>query len=244
MSFKPVFETGLILKKHMLEALRDYPIDYVHTLFSEMGDGVISGLDVVITDGDQFYIKEGIVKIDGIVYIINQSGTLSFEEGKNYVYLCVNSDNQADGTYFYSEVIQKKQEENAYFELFRYIKNAEVKKYSSVSELFADMTNRIDQRRLLQSVRGGHTLSNEYYYLFAKEILDSSNAGMNDIAFAYQCLNEISGIEIIKKYFLTDDLSNKNILSLMRIKLEKMQKSVKEIAADAKPKIERKISVE
>lgn len=244
MSFKPIFETGLILKKHMLDALRDYPIDYVNTLFSEMGDGVVTGLDIVIAGDNQFYIKEGIVKIDGIVYITTRSGMLSFAEGKNYVYLCVKSDKQADGTYFYSEIIQKEQEEKAYFELFRYIKNAEVKRYSSISELFVDTTNRIDQRKLLKSVYGGHTLSNEFYYLFAEEILDSNNANMNDIAFAYQCLNEISGIEIIKKYFQTDDTSNDNILSLMKMMLERMQKSVKEIAADVKPKIERKISVD
>ena len=45
--FIPVFEKGLILKQHMLEALRDYPREFIRNLYSEYGDGIITGCQVI-----------------------------------------------------------------------------------------------------------------------------------------------------------------------------------------------------
>lgn len=228
MSFIPIFKNGLILKQHMLEALRDYPLDYVNITFSGMGDGVITGLDVVIGEDDSFFLNGGIVKIDGNIYLVNQSEQMFFNEQENFVYLKITKKEEIDGIGYCTEIVQKSEEDNSLFEVFRYIKNAKVKKYVSIDEVFADVTNRINQRKLKKSIQGGSTLCDEYYHLFARSILKSKCAQIKDIAFAYQCLNTIINIEIVKEYFGIEDLSNDSLLVAMENIAKKIPSSIEE----------------
>ena len=237
LGFVPVFEHGLILKKHMLEALRDYPIQYVNTIFSEMANGVIVGLDVELTEDESFVVGAGIVKIGGKVFILDNSEKIDFFEQKNYVYLNIVQDNQVDGIYYKCEIVQKNIEDNSLFELFRYVKNAEVKKYSSVYDLFSDTTNRIDQRKLLSSKVGGSTLINDYFVLYGKELLKKENLGVKDCIFAYQCLNRINDIEIVKEYFQLEEVDNEAVIMAMKNKLEEiMHKTDNNISNEQKIK--------
>lgn len=219
--FIPVFEKGLILKQHMLEALRDYPREFIRNLYSEYGDGIITGCHINIQD-NMICIGEGIVKINGEVYILTKPLSVNAEDEINYVYLKITSESLADGTNLQMEVIQKNEKDDTLFEMARYAKNAVLKHYSKTEELFSDVSNRIDQRYVLQSVAGGNTLLSGYYRLYGEKVLSGVNADMQDIAFAYQCLNGIGSIEIVKAYFHTDDMSNQNILSLMKQRLSKL----------------------
>lgn len=229
----------------MLEALRDYPLDYVNITFSDMGDGVITGLDVVIGEEDSFFITEGIVKIDGNIYLVHQSEQMIFKEQQNFVYLKIIENEEVDGISYCTEIVQKKEEDNSLFELFRYVKNAHVKKYACIDEVFDDVTNRIDQRKMQKSIKGGSTLSNEYYRLFAKCILKSNCAQVKDIAFAYQCLNSITDIEILKEYFGEEELSNDNLLLLMKEIAKKMLSPIAEdTKEESKPEKKRQIYVD
>ena len=216
--FIPVFEKGLILKQHMLEALRDYPRELTKNLFCEYGSGIITGCNISVSE-NVLSVGEGIVKINGEVYILTKPLSVNAEDEINYVYLKITSESLADGTNLQMEVIQKNEKDDTLFEMARYAKNAVLKHYSKIEELFSDVSNRIDQRYVLQSVAGGNTLLSGYYRLYAEKVLSSVNADMQDIAFAYQCLNGIGSIEIVKAYFHTDDMSNQNILSLMKQRL-------------------------
>ena len=245
MSFKPIFENGLILKQHMLEALRDYPLDYVSITFSGMGDGVITGLDVVIGEEDSFFLSEGIEKIDGNIYLVNQSEQMTFKEQENFVYLKIVKTEEIDGISYGTEVVQKNEEDSSLFEVFRYVKNGEVKKYVSIDEVFSDVTNRVNQRKMKKSIQGGSTLNDEYYRLFSKCLLKSKCAQVKDIAFAYQCLNSITNVEILKEYFGVEDLSNDNLLSLMEEIASKMRSSaVEDKKEEPKPEKKRPIYVD
>ncbi|MBQ5564035.1 MAG: hypothetical protein IIT39_11735 [Clostridia bacterium] len=226
--FIPVFEKGLILKQHMLEALRDYPREFIRNLYSEYGDGIITGCHINIQD-NMICIGEGIVKINGEVYILTKPLSVNAEDEINYVYLKITSESLADGTNLQMEVIQKNEKNDNLFEMARYTKNAVLKPYNKIEELFSDVSNRIDQRYVLQSVAGGNTLLSGYYRLYAEKVLSGVNADMQDIAFAYQCLNGIGSIEIVKAYFHTDDMSNQNILSLMKQRLSKLSAKSPEI---------------
>ena len=216
--FIPVFEKGLILKQHMLEALRDHPNEFIEKLFAEYGNGIITGCNVSVSD-NTLHIGEGIIKINGQIYILTKSLSVVAEDEINYVYLKITSESLADGTKLNIDVIQKNEKDDSLFEVVRYTKNANLKPYSKIDELFSDVSNRIDQRYVFQSVAGGNTLLAGYYRLYAEKVLSSGNADMQDTAFAYQCMNGIGSIEIVKAYFHTDDISNQNILSLMKQRL-------------------------
>ena len=240
--FIPVFEKGLILKQHMLEALRDYPREFIRNLYSEYGDGIITGCHINIQD-NMICIGEGIVKINGEVYILTKPLSVNAEDEINYVYLKITSESLADGTNLQMEVIQKNEKDDTLFEMARYAKNAVLKHYSKIEELFSDVSNRIDQRYVLQSVAGGNTLLSGYYRLYGEKVLSGVNADMQDIAFAYQCLNGIGSIEIVKAYFHTDDMSNQNILSLMKQRLSKLSAKSPETKKTEPVQVKRQITI-
>ena len=240
--FIPVFEKGLILKQHMLEALRDYPREFIRNLYSEYGDGIITGCHINIQD-NMICIGEGIVKINGEVYILTKPLSVNAEDEINYVYLKITSESLADGTNLQMEVIQKNEKDDTLFEMARYAKNAVLKHYSKIEELFSDVSNRIDQRYVLQSVAGGNTLLSGYYRLYAEKVLSSVNADMQDIAFAYQCLNGIGSIEIVKAYFHTDDMSNQNILSLMKQRLSTLSAKSPEIKKSEPAQVKKPMTI-
>ena len=240
--FIPVFEKGLILKQHMLEALRDYPREFIRNLYSEYGDGIITGCHINIQD-NMICIGEGIVKINGEVYILTKPLSVNAEDEINYVYLKITSESLADGTNLQIEVVQKNEKNDNLFEMARYTKNAVLKPYNKIEELFSDVSNRIDQRYVLQSVAGGNTLLSGYYRLYGEKVLSGVNADMQDIAFAYQCLNGIGSIEIVKAYFHTDDMSNQNILSLMKQRLSKLSANSPETKKTEPVQVKRHITI-
>ena len=82
-----------------------------------------------------------------------------------------------------------------------------------------------------------------YYRLYAEKVLSSVNADMQDIAFAYQCLNGIGSIEIVKVYFHTDDMSNQNILSLMKQRLSKLSANSPETKKTEPVQVKRQITI-
>ena len=183
------------------------------------------------------------MKINGEVYILTKPLSVNAEDEINYVYLKITSESLADGTNLQMEVIQKNEKDDTLFEMARYAKNAVLKHYSKIEELFSDVSNRIDQRYVLQSVAGGNTLLSGYYRLYGEKVLSGVNADMQDIAFAYQCLNGIGSIEIVKAYFHTDDMSNQNILSLMKQRLSKLSAKSPETKKTEPVQVKRHITI-
>jgi len=223
--FRPRFDKGLILKQYMLEALRDYPQDYIELMYTNMGDGIISGLDITISADGKFYISPGILKINNEIYFSMRNESFSFMEEANYVYLQILKEEKVDGTEYQIEFIQKQQENNTLFEIFRYVKSAEMMNYQNIQEVFQNLMNRVDRSHVKQSIAGGSTLHNMYFRLYADAILQNKNAEISDIAFGYQCLNGIAKAEVIKHYFQTEDFTNESILKLMKKRLLELESS-------------------
>jgi hypothetical protein len=65
----PLFARGRILKKEMLENLRDFPRNFFDIYFADYSDGVIAGADVIIGE-DKITIAKGIVKHDQCLYLL------------------------------------------------------------------------------------------------------------------------------------------------------------------------------
>lgn len=237
MSFKPIFEKGMIIRQHMLEALRDYPYDFVQILFSQMGDGVISGCKISVDSRERFTVSPGIVKINGELFFLTDQATLEFMDGINYVYIETRKEQAVDGTFYDAQIIEKKEQDESLFELFRYTRNAFVKEYSEIYELWGNVINRIDRRFSQNSVSGGSTLCEDYYKLFARYLLSQENADMRDVSFAYQCLDGVNCLDIIKAYFKIDELSNKQVIQLMKSKVQSLGQMA---GSDAGMKTERK----
>lgn len=67
----PRFEKGNIVTAEMLEAVRDLSVDYQKIFYAGYGDGVLTGCDITVNDG-QICIGEGIAVHGGRLYFITE----------------------------------------------------------------------------------------------------------------------------------------------------------------------------
>lgn len=222
--FRPSFNKGSVLKQNMLEALRDYPCTVLGVEYSRYGDGIISGFEVSPVSGGQFQISPGILKANGEIYISSELLTIEQKNEKHYVYLTIQKKDNPDGTDVELKCEQKTDSDENGLELFRYTKNAEMYEYKDISELFNTPMNRINQIFCKFSTVGGNTLHPNYYRLFAEAVLGCTNATACDVAFAYQCLNGINNIDVVKQYF-KGATSNIDILKAMKKILDRLSKN-------------------
>ena len=73
----PNFGKGRILKKEMLENLRDYPRNFFEIYFKDHSNGIISGADVCI-GGSEITIKKGIIKHGDRIYMLEEEFILPY----------------------------------------------------------------------------------------------------------------------------------------------------------------------
>lgn len=234
--FRPSFEKGSVLKQGMLEALRDYPYKVVELLYADYGDGVISGFEITIVGEEEIIISPGIIKIFGNVYLSTDDLHIKQNDETQYVYVELSRRDNPDGVDYIINLVQSDTEIDDKFELFRYIKNAKLFLLQSIQEVISMPMNRINVVNQKQSVKGGSTLAHSCFILYAKAVLDSINANSKDLAFAYQCLNGINDILVVKQYFKTTN--NEEIVKKMRERLVSLNKA-EEISIEEPIKRER-----
>lgn len=75
----PYFNKDRILKKGMLENMRDYPRDILDVYNENLSDGVVCGLSPTV-DEDIITISKGIVKHKGRLYVIHDSIVIESKE--------------------------------------------------------------------------------------------------------------------------------------------------------------------
>ena len=229
----------MILKQQMLEAVRDYPREYVDLLYNNMGDGVITGFDVTIENHTRIKISPGIIKINGEVFFSDENAEFPIMDKRNYVYLKIEKSVQNDGEMYRVNFIQSPEEKSEEFELLRYTKNAELQEIKDISEVFNRTINRVDRTHMKRSIVGGSTLADEYYELFSKKLRNSNK--IEDVSFAYQCMNGISNVLIIKEYFGIEKTFGDDIIEAMKQKIAMI--SVEEKSVYVVPKEEQEGTV-
>lgn len=222
--FRPSFIKGSVLKQNMLEALRDYPYTVLEVEYSEYGDGIISGFEIGSVTDNQFQISPGILKVDGEIYISSEMLTIEQINETHYVYLTIQKKDNPDGVDVELKCEQQTEPDDNGLELFRYTKNAKMFEYKDIYELFNKPMNRINQAFCRFATVGGNTLHPNYYRLFAEAVLRYTNATAFDVAFAYQCLNGINNIDVVKQYF-KEVSSNAEILKKMENVLDRLSKN-------------------
>ena len=207
----------------MLEALRDNPNTILNVEYSGLGDGIISGFEIRPVYGEMFHISPGIVKIDGEIYVSSEVITIEQLNESHYVYLIAQKVETSDGVEVVLNCQQSENLDSNCFELFRYTKNAEIFEFKNVEELISSNTpiNRINQKSCKYGVIGGSIFHPRYFKLYAESVLRSNNATPIDIAFAFQCLNGIKNIDVVKQYFYGVNI-DQDIFREMKEKLEKM----------------------
>lgn len=82
----PLFERKRLLKKEMLENLRDYPRDIFQILYQDMSDGILAGCNLS-TDSNGLLIQPGIILYKKISYILDKPWSIPYEANGKMSYL-------------------------------------------------------------------------------------------------------------------------------------------------------------
>jgi hypothetical protein len=192
----PNFNKGRILKKEMLESLRDYPRNFIDIRFKDYSDGVVAGAEILIEE-DCITITSGIVKHGGRMYMLENEYQIPYRAtGKETLIKiqfkkeALHTDFTSYGTeIFLDEDVRIKQDE---LELGRFKLKAGARLRSEYQS-FADFATEYNTVNVIHVEYSGFrksTLNPAILRYFATEILKSGSANSYDIVFSMQCMNQ------------------------------------------------------
>lgn len=191
----PYFNKDRILKKDMLENMRDYPRDVVDVYNEKLSDGIVCGLTPTV-DRDIITFSKGIIKYKSRMYVIHDSNSISYKETDSEVVIKLN---------FYDEIrnkdclsqfmdIEIDSSQNILdnqIELgrFRLKKGAYLR--SNYQDLYDFTTNynTINIVNVLYSGVGEPTINNLILKYYAKAVLSTRTQNNMDMTFSMLCLN-------------------------------------------------------
>lgn len=93
----PLFEEKRVLKKEMLENLRDYPRDLFDIQYREYSDGILAGCRLE-ADGAGIVVQPGILRHKGILYVLKDAYRIPCKADGKLIYLKVRFMDKAIGS--------------------------------------------------------------------------------------------------------------------------------------------------
>lgn len=115
----PVFEAKRLLRKEMLENLRDFPRNLFDLQYQTYSDGILTGCDIKGNETG-LTILPGVVLYKGVPYFLNKPYPVSYIAGGKLVYVKVHFWDKAigaGGEEYFSRVVVDEQEPDAEQEL-------------------------------------------------------------------------------------------------------------------------------
>lgn len=191
----PKFGKGRILKKEMLENLRDYPRSFIDIYFKDYSNGIISGADTRICEST-IIVKTGIVKHEGTIYMLENEFEMPYYQTNKEVLIKIRFDGEGGDTDFKSlnsKILIDDNTEIAKneFELGRF-KLREGAILRSEYKDFYDFSTEYNTVNVINVEYAGlkkSTISPMILNYFANIVLKNNPDNMFDIAFALECLN-------------------------------------------------------
>ncbi|MGM0508837.1 MAG: hypothetical protein ACQERZ_06665 [Fusobacteriota bacterium] len=211
----PKFEKGSILKKGMLEALRDYPKNFIDIFFEEYSDGILEGCKISVNES-YIVINKGIIKLDGCIYILDDKTEIDYPESNVEVVIKISILEEENRDYDIKKLNITSDENKDLLKnelelgRFKLRKGADLR--TTYSDFFDFKTeyNTLNIINCKYSSTGGTSISPKILREFGKKALEINTMSPIDIIFAYKTLE--SGTvnrEIIKSY-ISKKLSIKN----------------------------------
>lgn len=222
----PYFNKGRILKKEMLESLRDFPINVLEVQYEDFTDGIICGFTPSV-DKNIITFSKGITKYNGMLYVVPQPVFVQYNETETDVMIKLNFYDEIQDNDYKTSYIDIEIEDNMKLlynqqELgrFKLKKGAYLRSHYKDFYDFTTEYNTINIVNTLYAGRGEKTISSIILQYFAREVLNLKIQNPVDISFCFLCLNnEKVEREIILQY-LSYKLERK-ITTLFNIEIHK-----------------------
>ena len=204
----PVFEAKRLLKKEMLESLRDFPRSLFDLQYQNYSDGILTGCDIKGSETG-LTILPGIVLYKGVPYFLDKPYPVSYRAEGKLVYVKIHFWDKAIGTggeEFFSQIMvdEQKPDTEEELELARFklqsgarLRSEYVDFYDYATEF--DTVNRIN----VPYAAPGHAgIWPQICKSFAKELLKYPVTNLWDSAFCLNCmqLTETMTYEALRTY--------------------------------------------
>jgi len=192
----PKFGKGRILKKKMLENIRDYPRNFVGIFYKDYSDGIISGADIRVCEST-IIINKGIVKHNGIIYMLEREFEVPYHQTNKEVLIKIRFEDEcgdSDYNVFNSKIVIDDNTEIAdnEMELGRF-KLREGAVLRSEYMDFYDFSTEYNTINVINVEYAGikkSTLNPLILNYFANVVMKNNPENMLDIVFAFECLNK------------------------------------------------------
>lgn len=191
----PLFDSGNLLTKEMLNALRDYSFGFSENLFEGYSDGVLKGCKLTTTE-DTLIIKKGMIVFEGRLYLINNQEMIRYYPTNELALLkiCFREEHKTDN-FIYRELKLKITKETTTqddeIELCRF-KLQKGSKLRTDYTAFNDRTTEFDTISTIHTpfaAYGASSLSSDITMAFAKEAMQYQCTHPLDAVFCMQALN-------------------------------------------------------
>lgn len=207
----PLFGKGSILKKEMLENLRDYSRDFNDIYYNDLSDGIISGCRVKVEEY-KIIIKSGILKYNGKLYFLNSEEEIVYENFSHEVVLKIRfNEEERDKSFIkYSSKIyldSNTEIKDGEMELGRF-KLKEGAKLRENYVDFADMSTEYNTFNIINVNYSGNEIETIHPLIlkkFAESIMRSGTKENDDIIFAMISLNS----KTVERVVITEYISRK-----------------------------------
>lgn len=221
----PLFESKRLLKKEMLENLRDYPRNLFLMQYQNYSDGILAGCNLVVR-GEMLLIEPGIVYYKKVPYILEEEWKMTYEFTGKMMYLKVMFPDKISGVgqneYLSRIYLDEKIPDNQYeIELARFKLQPGSRLRSEYTD-FYDYSTEFDTINKIDAPYASPAKSSIYTPIlksFAKTLMRCQIQNPWDYSFCMNCLQtyDVMSYETIKAYL--------NV----RLKLDKKEYSNAEI---------------
>lgn len=189
----PVFEHKNLLKKSMLDELRDYPLSLSRMYFSTYGDGIMEGCGLS-WDKNVLYLKAGLIHYDGNIYRMEEPCPLECPAAGHSVYLKVRfatMDYERGRRGGVGEILlNESPPENGEMELgrFRLQEGARLRTEYESFEDYQTEYDTVNRIHVPYVQTGGAGLWPQLLVVYAQELLETGTADVHDVGFAMTLL--------------------------------------------------------
>ncbi|HEX2954821.1 MAG TPA: DNA and RNA helicase [Bacillota bacterium] len=192
----PNFGKGRILKREMLENLRDFPRDFLRIYFRDFSNGIIAGGEAVVGE-DTIAVTPGVIKFGGRLFMLEKKVEIPYYNTNKEMVVKIKflpEENEQDflctrSSIFLDEHTAVGEDE---LELGRFkLREGAVLRSDYVD--FYDFNTEFNTINIIHVQYAGYkqsTINPDILRYFVKIVEKSSTQNMFDIAFAMQCFGE------------------------------------------------------
>lgn len=204
---EPLYRNNMILTAEMLQEHTDYAYEMVQNAYVDYSDGIISGVEIQITDA-YIQVNPGLIKHNKVLYSLNEAIRVPYEHCDVETFLRIRFLDavERDGSVCYETelIISEDATEFPYeMELGRFIASRGAVLYKQETDFFklAVPYDNFDIRYVRYAAINEPTISPVVTMLFGKELLAKRTTDVYDVAFAMQCMSgQTIAREVIETY--------------------------------------------